>query len=187
MCLLLAPGESGAGYQTPSSISGIAGTFSIAARADGSKQLTYDGSPVYTWTKDKKPGDMTGQGVAGTWWILAAPVAATSTTTPANLPTSTPVPPTPTLVPPTATSVPPHVDARAASRDAGSCYRDTGSCDSHGSAAHGDAGPAHGHPDPTGRNSDGHVRLQVLTGCYAETAGWSRFGDEVDSRRDFGG
>ena len=35
---------------------GIPGKFGVAHRADGTDQLTYDGAPLYTWIKDKKPG-----------------------------------------------------------------------------------------------------------------------------------
>jgi predicted lipoprotein with Yx(FWY)xxD motif len=39
------------------------GDWSVIARADGSKQWAYDGKPLYTWMEDKKPGDVTGDGV----------------------------------------------------------------------------------------------------------------------------
>ncbi|MFI9311307.1 hypothetical protein [Streptomyces triculaminicus] len=37
-------------------------------RADGSKQLTLGGWPLYRFAKDAKPGDTKGQGVGGTWF-----------------------------------------------------------------------------------------------------------------------
>lgn len=40
-------------------------------RADGSKQLTIDGWPMYRYAKDAKPGDAKGQGVGGTWFAAA--------------------------------------------------------------------------------------------------------------------
>ncbi|MEV6655131.1 SCO0930 family lipoprotein [Streptomyces sp. NPDC051219] len=40
-------------------------------RADGSKQLTVDGWPMYRYAKDTKPGDANGQGVGGTWFASA--------------------------------------------------------------------------------------------------------------------
>ncbi len=43
--------------------------FSIITRADGSKQWALNGMPLYTWIKDKKSGDVTGDGVKGVWHI----------------------------------------------------------------------------------------------------------------------
>ncbi|MEU0663497.1 SCO0930 family lipoprotein [Streptomyces lavendulocolor] len=40
-------------------------------RADGTKQLTIDGWPMYRYIKDSKPGDVKGQGVGGTWFAAA--------------------------------------------------------------------------------------------------------------------
>ncbi|MFE5486014.1 SCO0930 family lipoprotein [Streptomyces sp. NPDC056527] len=40
-------------------------------RADGTKQLTLDGWPMYRYAKDTKPGDLKGQGVGGTWFASA--------------------------------------------------------------------------------------------------------------------
>ncbi|MGW8995522.1 SCO0930 family lipoprotein [Streptomyces zhihengii] len=40
-------------------------------RADGSKQLTIDGWPMYRYAKDTKAGDVNGQGVGGTWYAAA--------------------------------------------------------------------------------------------------------------------
>jgi predicted lipoprotein with Yx(FWY)xxD motif len=40
-------------------------------RADGRKQLTIDGWPVYWFAKDPKPGAWRGQGVNGTWWVIS--------------------------------------------------------------------------------------------------------------------
>jgi predicted lipoprotein with Yx(FWY)xxD motif len=49
------------------------GNWTIITRSDGSKQWALDGKPLYTWSKDKKPGDMTGDGVAKIWHV-ARPV-----------------------------------------------------------------------------------------------------------------
>jgi predicted lipoprotein with Yx(FWY)xxD motif len=40
-------------------------------RADGTKQLTLDGWPMYRFAKDTAPGDTNGQGVGGTWFASA--------------------------------------------------------------------------------------------------------------------
>ena len=42
-----------------------ASKFSTVTAADGTKQLAVDGFPLYLWVNDKKPGDTTGQDVAG--------------------------------------------------------------------------------------------------------------------------
>ncbi|MFI6846299.1 hypothetical protein OG535_01435 [Kitasatospora sp. NBC_00085] len=38
-------------------------------RADGTKQLTLNGWPLYRFAEDKAPGETKGQGVGGTWFI----------------------------------------------------------------------------------------------------------------------
>ncbi|MDK1490375.1 hypothetical protein QN219_09920 [Sinorhizobium sp. 7-81] len=43
------------------------GAYSIVERKDGAKQWAKDGMPLYFWVKDKKMGDVTGDGVKGEW------------------------------------------------------------------------------------------------------------------------
>jgi predicted lipoprotein with Yx(FWY)xxD motif len=45
------------------------GDYSGITRDDGSKQWAYKGRPLYTWKNDKKPGDITGDGLFGTWHV----------------------------------------------------------------------------------------------------------------------
>jgi predicted lipoprotein with Yx(FWY)xxD motif len=45
--------------------------WSIVTRDDGSKQWAYKGRPLYTWAKDAKPGDKTGDGFASNAWHTA--------------------------------------------------------------------------------------------------------------------
>ncbi|GGQ77081.1 SCO0930 family lipoprotein [Streptomyces asoensis] len=40
-------------------------------RSDGTKQQTINCSPIYTFSGDKAPGDINGQGVGGTWYAVA--------------------------------------------------------------------------------------------------------------------
>jgi predicted lipoprotein with Yx(FWY)xxD motif len=47
--------------------------YSMIKRDDGKMQWAYKGKPLYTWVKDKKPGDVTGDGVANGAWQLAKP------------------------------------------------------------------------------------------------------------------
>ncbi len=63
------------GTTAPSKIRNVPGTFGVAPRKGGTKQLTYDGAPLYTFIEDKKKGDMNGQGLiaAGNyWWVVVA-------------------------------------------------------------------------------------------------------------------
>jgi predicted lipoprotein with Yx(FWY)xxD motif len=48
-----------------------AGNFSFITRDDGRKQWAYKGKPLYTWSKDKNPGDVTGDGVNNVWHVAA--------------------------------------------------------------------------------------------------------------------
>lgn len=49
------------------------GDWSVVARDDGSKQWAYKGKPLYTWVKDQKPGDTTGNGFLNGAWHVAKP------------------------------------------------------------------------------------------------------------------
>ena len=44
-----------------------AGDYTIIIRKDGARQWAYKGAPLYYFIKDMKPGDKTGDGVAGAW------------------------------------------------------------------------------------------------------------------------
>ena len=43
------------------------GDWTIVSRGDGKKQWAYKGKPLYLWKDDKKPGDVTGDGVNNVW------------------------------------------------------------------------------------------------------------------------
>lgn len=45
------------------------GKFGIILRADGDRQWTYQGQPLYAWFKDAQSGDITGDGVKGVWHL----------------------------------------------------------------------------------------------------------------------
>ncbi len=46
-----------------------AASYTVITRDDGGKQWAYKGKPLYTWIKDTKPGDVSGDGVNGVWHI----------------------------------------------------------------------------------------------------------------------
>jgi len=49
------------------------GDWSVVTRDDGAKQWAYKGKPLYTWARDTKPGDTTGDGVNNNTWHIATP------------------------------------------------------------------------------------------------------------------
>jgi len=45
------------------------GDYTIITRDDGKKQWAYRGKPLYLWSKDKMPGDQTGDGFMNVWHV----------------------------------------------------------------------------------------------------------------------
>ena len=52
-----------------------ASTLATITRSDGTRQVTYNGHPLYLFVKDHKPGDVKGQGVTafGAAWFALSP------------------------------------------------------------------------------------------------------------------
>lgn len=50
---------------------GVTGELAIIERDDGTSQVTYDGMPLYFYAEDAEPGDATGEGVGGVWFIAS--------------------------------------------------------------------------------------------------------------------
>ena len=49
------------------------GEWTIVTRTDGSRMWAYDGHPLYTYVRDKRPGQVTGNGVyqfGGLWHVV---------------------------------------------------------------------------------------------------------------------
>ena len=46
------------------------GGLTIIKRADGTMQWADDGKPLYTYVKDKAPGDVTGDNVKNVWHVV---------------------------------------------------------------------------------------------------------------------
>jgi predicted lipoprotein with Yx(FWY)xxD motif len=44
--------------------------FDTIVNSEGSKQTTYKSIPLYYYIKDSKPGDTTGDGVGGVWFLV---------------------------------------------------------------------------------------------------------------------
>lgn len=49
------------------------GNWSIIDREDGTRQWVYAGRPTYTWTGDREPGVVTGDGYENSWSVVVAP------------------------------------------------------------------------------------------------------------------
>lgn len=47
-----------------------ASIFGTTTRDDGTEQLTVNGMPLYLYAPDTSPGDTTGQGVGGVWFVV---------------------------------------------------------------------------------------------------------------------
>jgi len=63
--LVLAAGE------TATAGDGVTGVVGTIARPDGSMQATYDGRPLYYFSKDTAAGDVKGQDVGEIWFVAA--------------------------------------------------------------------------------------------------------------------
>jgi predicted lipoprotein with Yx(FWY)xxD motif len=68
---------------SPALPSGVLGELAVISRPDGTKQVAYDGMPLYYYAKDANPGDTNGEGVGKVWWVVT-PAAALSTPTPSS-------------------------------------------------------------------------------------------------------
>jgi predicted lipoprotein with Yx(FWY)xxD motif len=51
--------------------SGVHGRLSLVRRPDGKLQVALNGLPLYTFARDRRPGDVRGQGFGGVWFVLA--------------------------------------------------------------------------------------------------------------------
>ena len=58
---------------TAASGSAASGDWTTVTRDDGTMQWAYKGKPLYTFVKDTKPGDITGDGFLNGAWHIAKP------------------------------------------------------------------------------------------------------------------
>lgn len=68
---------------------GVTGEVGTITRDDGTRQVTLEGRPLYTYAGDSDPGDVTGQGVEDVWWAVGtdgAPVTAAPSPEPPPVP-----------------------------------------------------------------------------------------------------
>jgi predicted lipoprotein with Yx(FWY)xxD motif len=72
---------------TPTAGAGLtASKLGTTTRSDGTRQVTYNGHPLYRFVKDQKPGQVNGQGVTafGASWFALTPAGDQATGTPAS-------------------------------------------------------------------------------------------------------
>jgi predicted lipoprotein with Yx(FWY)xxD motif len=67
-CLKAWPAFTTSSFVVPSALD--AADFNSITRDDGTMQVTYMGYPLYYWVKDRKRGDITGQGVGKVWYVI---------------------------------------------------------------------------------------------------------------------
>lgn len=86
----------------PSGGPGVTGTVGVSLQTNGTYQVTYNGSPLYTFVSDSAPGQVTGNGVSGFFVVTVAPATTTTTTTAPGPPAGSA--PTTGAAPPTGSS-----------------------------------------------------------------------------------
>lgn len=57
-------------YVTTAAPATLPANVTTLTRTDGSVQFAYKGLPIYYYTPDKQPGDVTGDGVGGVWHLI---------------------------------------------------------------------------------------------------------------------
>jgi predicted lipoprotein with Yx(FWY)xxD motif len=67
-CASIWPAVTVSGTPTATGVTGKLGTIT---RADGTKQITLGGHPLYMYSGDSKAGDVAGQGVMGIWFVVS--------------------------------------------------------------------------------------------------------------------
>lgn len=68
-CATVWPPVTGDAIAVASRLGAPPGTFKLVARPDGPMQLTANGHPLYRYSGDTAPGETSGQGVGGQWYV----------------------------------------------------------------------------------------------------------------------
>jgi predicted lipoprotein with Yx(FWY)xxD motif len=69
---------------------GEVGSLSTVKRPDGTTQVTYKGTPLYSFASDRQPGETKGQGFkdVGTWSVITTGSTASNSSTQTSAPSS---------------------------------------------------------------------------------------------------
>ena len=71
------------GSASPTGSTSVDGTIGTIERPDGARQITFDGTPLYRFSEDSGPGNVSGDGFADSFdghqftWHVAVPGGAT--------------------------------------------------------------------------------------------------------------
>ncbi|MHB8588479.1 MAG: COG4315 family predicted lipoprotein [Candidatus Dormibacteraceae bacterium] len=78
----------------PTATDSLGSKLTIVMRLDGGDQVRYNDRPLYTFAGDKKPGDTTGQGIGGEWFVATPSLTDPETAggQPVAAPTAAPAP-----------------------------------------------------------------------------------------------
>jgi predicted lipoprotein with Yx(FWY)xxD motif len=66
----------------PTAGEGVPGQLGVIERTDGSRQVTYNGMPVYYFAKDSQPGDTNGQYVGDVWFVVHPDISSMTVSSP---------------------------------------------------------------------------------------------------------
>jgi predicted lipoprotein with Yx(FWY)xxD motif len=119
-CLQIWPALTVPSGTTPTSGPGVPGAVSTTMQSNGTDQVTYNGSPLYTYVGDTAPGQVNGSGLQG--FVVAKvtlasgpPTTSPTTTSPiTTAPTSSPTSTTAPTSSPTSTTAPTQAAAPSA-------------------------------------------------------------------------
>ncbi|HLZ23754.1 MAG TPA: hypothetical protein VKQ30_16710 [Ktedonobacterales bacterium] len=68
-CIGVWPALTFSGSGAPTASPSLSGKLTVAATAPGRQQVEYNGHPLYTYSGDSKPGDTSGEGLFGKWFV----------------------------------------------------------------------------------------------------------------------
>ncbi|MGH2516064.1 MAG: COG4315 family predicted lipoprotein [Ktedonobacterales bacterium] len=75
-CIGAWPALTFSGSGAPTASSALSGKLSVATTAPGRQQVEYNGHPLYTYSGDSKPGDTSGEGLFGKWFLATPSLSA---------------------------------------------------------------------------------------------------------------